>query len=331
MDIRKINNTKEPLKIRQVDFDEDETQLIIKNKNYDDKNSADDKTNEDFILKKLEMMMKTNEVNVNDDKNSSMNDKTEPNIHKNHRMRLKNQFLQNGLSSLTDVQKLELLLFFSIPQKDTNPIAHKLLEKFGSLKNVFSASQKTLTEVKGIKENSAILIKLISSFFKELSTPNDVHSINGVSDAKNFCKQLYVGVDVEQFYVICLSKSNQIINYKMLQSGSADEVVLQIRKITEFAIDNNCSRIIVSHNHPSGHAVMSDEDAAFTYNLICSCLLNSIEIIDHIIVGTDTVISLAYQKHLTILKEKAYNLLEIPASKQALLSSGSAEYVVDED
>lgn len=262
--------------------------------------------------------------------NQKNNNKNEQNIHKDHRKRLKNQFLENGLESMTDIQKLELLLFFAIPQKDTNPIAHRLLDKFGSLKKVFLADYNKLIEVSGVKENSAILIKLLASLHKVINLPSEIHSIEGVSEAKQFCNRLFVGVDVEQFYVICLSKNNSILKYKMIQSGSTDEVYLQIRSITQFAIDNKCSRIIVCHNHPTGLAVMSDEDASFTYNLLCSCLLNSIEIVDHIIVGMDKTISLASQQHLQKLRQSAFKALNIPQQNQVSVSSDSAEYKIDE-
>lgn len=84
------------------------------------------------------------------------------NIHKDHRMRLKSQFLENGINSLTEVQILELLLFYSIPQKDTNPLAHKLLNQFSSIKGVLSAPIEELMGVVGIKQNSAALLKLVN-------------------------------------------------------------------------------------------------------------------------------------------------------------------------
>ena len=252
----------------------------------------------------------------------------ETKIHIHHRQRLKNQFLNNGISYLTDIQKLELLLFFAIPQKDTNPIAHRLINEFGSLKEVFSAEFNKLITVKGIKENSALLIKLISSLNPSIDTP-DMDSINTAFEAKTFCSKLFRGIDVEQFYVICLTKSNQVKKYKLLRSGSSDEVSVQIRSITELALDSKCNRIIISHNHPNGEAIMSDEDCSFTYTLICSCLLNSIELVDHIIVGRDKAISLASQNILQKLKEIAFKSLNFSRERKIYLSNNSNEYLLD--
>ena len=156
--------------------------------------------------------------------------KTSENVHKNHRQRLKSQYLQNGISALTDVQKLELLLFYAIPQKDTNPIAHKLLSEMGSLRGVFTADTKALAKISGIKENSAILLSLVGNLFNEVSKPETNSHIGSTTEAKEYCQKLFVGVEVEQFYVICLNRSNRVTKYKMIQSGTVDEVNLQIRK-----------------------------------------------------------------------------------------------------
>ena len=161
--------------------------------------------------------------------------------------------------------------------------------------------------------------------------PDMQDSISSVVEAKEFCSKLYSGIDVEQFYVICLTKSNKIKNIKLIKSGSSDEVNVQIRTITEFALESKCNRIIISHNHPNGYADMSDEDCSFTYSLICSCLLNSIDIIDHIIVGTDRSVSLASMRVLQKLKERAVNTIQLPKDKVMQLSNQSKEYIIDEN
>ena len=250
------------------------------------------------------------------------------NIHKNHRMRLKHQYLTNGFESLTDIQKLEVLLFYSIPQKDTNPIAHELISAFGSLKNVLKADHNELMKIKGIKENTATLLTLVNSMLNFCNQPDLEDSIGSSSEAKSYVSKFYYNVDVEQFYVFCLNKSNKIKKHVLIQSGTADEVNVQIRHITQIARESKCNRIIVSHNHPNGKAQMSDEDCAFTYSLICSCLLNSIDLLDHIIVGTDKAISLSEQQITDRLKARAFKTIRLPDDKFKLLSASSEAYII---
>ena len=175
-------------------------------------------------------------------------DKSE-NIHKDHRSRLKTQFIEYGLEPLTDVQKLELLLFYAIPQKDTNPIAHELISTFGSLKNVFKASYSQLMNVKGVKENTATLITLTNSMLNYTERPSSKMTISSSSVAKEFVSKFYYNVDVEQFYVICLTKSNEVIKSFMIKSGTIDEVDVQIRTITQVALDCKCNKIIINNNN----------------------------------------------------------------------------------
>lgn len=77
------------------------------------------------------------------------------NVHINHRSRLRERYMKLGADGLDAHELLELFLFDAIPRVDTNPIAHRLLERFGSLWGVFNASESELTEVKGIGEHAA--------------------------------------------------------------------------------------------------------------------------------------------------------------------------------
>lgn len=249
------------------------------------------------------------------------------NIHKDHRSRLKSQFVNNGLESLTDIQKLELLLFYSIPQKDTNPIAHSLLSEFGSLKNILAANHTDLMKVSGIKENSATLIKFMGSMLNYCSRPDPEDVISSSQKGKDFITKYFAHIEVEQFYVFCLTKSNKIKKAVLINSGTSGEVNVQIRNITEVAIENKCDRIIVAHNHPCGKAVMSGQDCKFTYSLICSCILNNIDLLDHIIVGTDRTISLFEQNILENLKKKAVSTIQISEEKRFFISETSKSYI----
>lgn len=253
------------------------------------------------------------------------------NVHKDHRSRLKNQFIQNGVDALTDIQKLELLLFYSIPQKDTNPIAHNLINEFGSLADVLSASFNELIKVDGIKENSATLIKFFGSMLNYCGRPDGDEILTSSSKAKEFVTKYFNHISVEQFYLFCLTKSNCIKKAFLINSGTTSEVNVEIRNITEKALETNCNRMIIAHNHPQGKAVMSSQDCRFTYSLLCSCILNNIELLDHIIVGTDKTISLYEQGVLAKLKQKAANTIQISDSNKLFISEEPAGYEKSQD
>ena len=248
------------------------------------------------------------------------------NIHKDHRSRLKKQFIENGIEKLTDIQKLELLLFYAIPQKDTNPLAHTLLNEFGTLSDVLSAKYSELMKVDGIKENSAALIRFFGSMLNYCNKPIENEIIDSSAKAKEYASKHFSHIYVEQFYVFCLTKSGIVKKSFLINTGSSSEVNVQIRTITEKSIETNCERMIIAHNHPHGKAVMSSQDARFTYSLLCSCILNNIELIDHIIVGTDRSISLYEQGIMSQLKKKATEIIQISDENKVFVSDSPVGY-----
>ena len=252
------------------------------------------------------------------------------NVHEGHRERLKKQYLTNGIHSLTDIQKLELLLFYAIPQKDTNPIAHALLDKFGSIKGVLHANPRELAEIDGIKDSTATFFKLVSNMATVCSLPKEGALIGGTTDGKTYCSKFYVGVTLEQFHVVCLSASNKVLGSKLIKAGTVDQVNVDIRDITEFAVNLGCNRILVSHNHPNGEGRMSDEDLRFTYSLICSCLLNSIEVLDHIIVGKNSVYSMNENQVIQRLVQRAHSKVLISEETKIFLSNIRKTYKTDQ-
>ena len=213
-----------------------------------------------------------------------------------------------------------------IPQKDTNPLAHNLLAEFGTLSDVLSASYNQLMKVKGIKENSATLIRFFGAMLNYCSRPAADEFINSSQKAKEHATKYFTHVSVEQFYVFCLTKSNKVKKAFLINSGSTSEVNVQIRNITEKSLETNCDRMIIAHNHPHGKAVMSSQDARFTYSLLCSCILNNIELLDHIIVGTDRTISLFEQGIMAQLKNKAASIIQIADDNKAFVSENPVGY-----
>lgn len=136
----------------------------------------------------------------------------EKNLHEGHRKRVKERFIIEGLDSFNDHQVLELLMFYAIPMKDTNELAHKMIKEFGSLSGLFEANPKDICNKCGVSENSAILISLIPSlarrYFKGKWGEKIV--LNSASKAGEYSVSLFVGKHYENFYIICLDSQNKV-------------------------------------------------------------------------------------------------------------------------
>lgn len=135
------------------------------------------------------------------------------NLHENHRARVRKRFEHEGLKTFADHNVLELLLFYSIPQKDTNDIAHRLLDEFGSLSAVFDAPKDVLMNVVGVGENTATLIKLMPELFSRYEQDkikNESIVLNSAEAAGKYFMSRFIGANTEKLYAVCLDNNCKV-------------------------------------------------------------------------------------------------------------------------
>ena len=212
------------------------------------------------------------------------------NPHKKHRERVRKEFLQYGFSNTAPPHKIpEMLLFYSIPRKDTNEIAHALLKRFGSFTNILEASPDELMRVDGIGENSAALLKLILNVIKLYRQGNEGNNpiIRTMDDLCNFVMKRYIGLTKEAFAVTCLNSQNKVISFDVLNYGDLTSVGISNRAVVEKILERNAVSAVISHNHPSGRALPSPEDVAITKEIFSALSHLNIRLLDHIIVSNE--------------------------------------------
>ena len=211
------------------------------------------------------------------------------NPHEGHRQRVKNRFLKYGLDSFEDHQVLEALLFYAVPKKDTNELAHLLLNTFGSLDKVFEADYDNLVKVKGIGENTASLIKFCQMLSKRYIFSTFVQDgeirMNEVKILKNYCKNLFKGEKKEIVYAFALDSDLYLMEQMKINTGEPDRVDIPFRTLTEFAIKCNCTRMVLAHNHPNGSMLISRDDVEATEDVAEQLSSVDVELVDHIVVG----------------------------------------------
>jgi len=214
-------------------------------------------------------------------------------MHEGHRIRLKKRFLEEGLDSFEDHQILELLLFFAIPRKDTNELAHTLIQKYGSLSKVFEADPKELATTPGLGENSAILLSLIPSlariYFKDRwgKRPN----LDSTAKAGEYILTLFAGRSYEVFFVICLDAQHNVIYPALVHEGTIDQAQIYPRLIVETALRHKAHSVILAHNHPGGSPVPSPQDIEVTKKIRLALESISIPVLDHIIAAGEEYVS----------------------------------------
>ena len=224
-------------------------------------------------------------------------------IHDGHRKRLKQRFIKEGLASFESHNILELLLFYALPRQDTNVIAHELIDQFKTLAGVFNAPYEELIKVKGLGENGATLIKLIPQLISAYTVETNANQpMNDVRRICNYFHGLYIGVKTEKIHVCCLDDKLNIISCILIQDGGVNTVPINVRKIVEATYRSNCSLIIITHNHPNGIPIPSDEDIAATKKLYKILDSVGITLLDHVIVGPNDALSMKSSGYFNIFE-----------------------------
>ncbi|MDD2432621.1 MAG: DNA repair protein RadC, partial [Clostridia bacterium] len=200
-----------------------------------------------------------------------------------------------GLDAFADHQVLEMLLFYCIPRRDTNELAHKMIREFGSLANLFEAVPKDIAERCGVSENTAVLVSLIPSLSRRYKQRRwgDKPYLGESTKAGEYAVSLFTGRTYEAFFILCLDAQNRLNHAALVNEGTINEAPVYPRNIVEIALRHQAAKVILAHNHPGGSLKPSQADMGITKIIKNALGAISIDVVDHIIVAGDKYFSLA--------------------------------------
>ena len=228
---------------------------------------------------------------------------TKENLHTGHRKRLRDKF-KNGKESFKEHELLELLLGYSIPRKDTNALAHSLINEFGSLKGVFEADIDLLSSIDGIGENSACFLSLVGYVSKLMNKkPIEKKRLSTINDAKNSLPEIFKDYKNEAFFIIYLDRNNKVLNTSLIENNEKSSVLVDFTEITKGILVNKPVSIIVAHNHFATYPKPSEADDRATEKLYTLLKLYKVNFYDHLIVSGNEVYSYFYDNRLQKIKE----------------------------
>lgn len=216
-------------------------------------------------------------------------------MHEGHRQRMKQQLKASGMDSLSDVQVLEVLLYYVIPRADTNPIAHRLLDRFGSLSGVLEAPAEELQKVEGMGENTANLICLFCQLERRhlMDRTNGTRILNTTTKCGQYLTPRFHGEKEEVVYLLCLDAKCGVIDCVPVHRGGVNVADVSVRKIVKAALDTGATSVVLAHNHPAGLALPSPEDIQTTQTVRAALDAVGIVLVDHVIVADDDFVSLS--------------------------------------
>ena len=206
-------------------------------------------------------------------------------IHEGHRQRLKDRFRQEGLDGFNEVNALEMLLFYCVPRSDTNPLAHRLIERFGSFSGVLDASIEELEAVEGVGHNISTFLAFIPQlerYYNDNKNKN-LKILTSVSQCGEYLRPKFINRKNEMVYMVCLDAKCKVLSCKQLGEGSVNSAGVPIRRIVDVALKMNASSVILAHNHPGGVAFPSSDDIQTTIRVSQALAGVDVLLTDHLI------------------------------------------------
>ena len=215
-------------------------------------------------------------------------------IHEGHRERMRKQLKTSGMDSLSDVQVLEMLLYYAAPRGDTNPAAHALLKRFGTLDGVFSAPETELRKIDGVGEVAAQLLLLVPQVARRclMSRSTQIQVLDTTSKCGQYLLPFFHGEREEVVYLLCLDAKCKALDCVLIHRGGVNVASIAARKVVKAALDSNATSVVLAHNHPSGDTRPSMDDLRITLEIRDALRTMDITLEDHFIIAGSRFTSL---------------------------------------
>ena len=217
------------------------------------------------------------------------------NPHEKHRLRMKDRYQKNGFKGFSPHEILEFILFYSIPYKDTNALAHDLVARYGSFANILEADLYDLKKTKGVGEHTALFLSMLPELFQyyRLDKRKENELLDTTEALGAYGTDLFIGHSRETFYVLCLNSKNYLLQAAMIDEGTSSEVNIYISHVVEVVLRYKAKKVVLMHNHPSGNPHPSKADMDLTNNLRAALEGIGISVIDHLIICGEKYTSFA--------------------------------------
>lgn len=254
------------------------------------------------------------------------------NPHEGHRERLREYLRGDSIFFAEPHQLLEGLLFYAAPRCDTNAIAHRLIEHFGSLEAVLSATVEELTTVEQVGQYSADLIHLVGGIWRQRDLPGGSprRVFNSLSKICSYLMRLFAGATLEQVYILLFDNSMRLLSCLPVCNGSINSAVFHPRLMVEKALMLHASVVVIAHNHPSGVSTPSRNDIDVTEALRTALEMVNIQLLEHIIVAGDGYSAIMRGRNADMLRAEPDGVLLGSMLRSSILSPDALAHFYDD-
>lgn len=209
-------------------------------------------------------------------------------VHDGHRERMRKRIEECGIQSLQDHEVLEYLLYAVVPRKDTNALAHLILDECGSLAEVFDQSVERLQKIKGVTYNAALFLSSMSDVSRRYYSKKQTNIyIRNVAECLQLMRPIMETLTREEIHMLLIDSAGKLIKRVVLSKGIVNESVCNVRDVVDIALKNEACRVVLVHNHPSNNATPSLQDKSLTEQICIALSMIGITLEDHIIIAKD--------------------------------------------
>lgn len=193
-----------------------------------------------------------------------------------------------GPRSLSDSELLAMILRSGSQGRNVLSVASEILAEAGSLQGLLRWNDSEFRRIKGIGKVKALQLITIVEICRRVRdrSPASEPILDSPEVVAEYLQPLADGLDVEKFWTLCLNRKNRLIKVVEVSSGTASNSLAHPREVFREAVRHGASAIICAHNHPSGDPAPSAADIKVTRQLRESAGVLSIDLLDHIIVGS---------------------------------------------
>jgi len=224
-----------------------------------------------------------------------MNQENEKPFYHGHRQRLRDRFLKDGFKGFAPHEVVEILLTLAIPRRDVKKAAHKLMDRFGSVKGILDAPVSELRQVLMRSQVAPVALKIIreaADLYLQQRAEEQV-SLSTPDALYDFWRSRIGSLNYEVFQVAYLDSGYRLLKdgVDTLEEGTIDRAAVYPRRVMDAALRRNAAALVFAHNHPNGNINPSEQDKLLTRALVLAAETLQIKVIDHVIVSNDTVFS----------------------------------------
>ena len=209
--------------------------------------------------------------------------------------RPRERLLSRGPEALTDAELIGILLRVGLKGTSAVELARQLLQRFGSMRAIVQAPVSALLDVKGLKGAKAAQLLAAVEICRRVSVPRKRTQLllKSTSAAAEYLRERLRGLPEEHFRVLYLNRRGALLDDVLIAKGAVDSVTPPLRIVLGRALQVNASSLIAAHNHPSGTPKPSKSDRLLTRDMLNAARPLGVRVVDHLIVGEDSVFSFA--------------------------------------